>query len=139
MVFAVGLLSSLLLYSLFIPESVPVKILANRTNLVLRKNMAAVMRLSVPAHVRFSITLELEARGDNSVDSKLKDGVVPEIGLDLENHSELGSEPNDNNTDCEMEDGVLNDFDEDLWNLLNDFSEALYKVMQGRSPSLVYA
>ena len=65
--------------------------------------------------------------------------MVPELGLDLENHSESGSEPNDNNTDCEMEDGILNDFDKDLWNLLNDFSEALYKVMQGRSPSLVYA
>ena len=96
-------------------------------------------KLSSKSQMRLSDSESENERGDNSVDSKLKDGVVPEIDFDLESHSESGSEPNDNNTDCEMEDGILNDFDKDLWNLLNDFSEALYKVMQGRSPSLVYA
>ena len=65
-------------------------------------------------------------RGDTSVDSKFKDGVFTEVDIDLESHSELGSELTDNDKDCDLRDCILNGVDKDLWNLLNDFGEALY-------------
>ena len=75
MVIAVGLFSSLLLWSLLIPESIAVKLFVTRTNVVLRKSMVlarlfanTTFQKQAPADVRFSITLELEPRGENSVD-----------------------------------------------------------------------
>ena len=83
-------------------------------------------KLSYKGEMRISDSDTENERGDTSFDSKLKDAVVAEVGIDLESHSGSGSEQNGNGKECELEDVIPNDFDKDLWNLLNDFGEALY-------------
>ena len=93
-------------------------------------------KVSSKGQMRLSDSESENERGDTSVDSKLKDGVVPEIDFDLESHSESGSEPNDNGTDCELDDGILPDIGKDLWDLLRNFTEAWYATRRGRHPFL---
>ena len=93
-------------------------------------------KLSSKGQRRLSDSESENECGDSSVASKLKDGVIAEVDIDLESQSESGSDLNDNGKDCKRENDILNDVDKDLWNLLNDFGEALYTTCRVGHPVL---